>query len=176
MDIFKFLFPQQCIICSKVGHCICNSCIKKLPRCLPSCPVCGLLSNDYLIHSKHRSTLCYGYTGWCIPNSLKVRLDSNIEKGLYSTHLFLLEDLIHYLKLKDRISFSDILPIYSERKDIMRLNTALAKSLSKDRGSNTLLLIGNSWEDEGVKVSIEKGPLKKKSSYSVLTLFRYFTP
>ncbi len=48
--MLDFLFPKECLVCSKLGSWLCKKCSKKLVSTLPSCYICKGLSNGYKTH------------------------------------------------------------------------------------------------------------------------------
>lgn len=177
MSLIEFIFPNQCIMCSKVGKNICENCIKKIPRCPPLCPICGKVSNGYTIHGDCSNNISTGYTGWYISKEIQLKLEEKMRKGIYSTHIYFLNNLLNYLNLWEEFNGSLILPLNSEDRDISKLNTFLSKSISNSKKKNNVIYIGCSWEGREIKDVKKKGSLKKRPSQcKVFTLFRYTTP
>ena len=101
MRLIEFLFPCQCVVCSKVGEYICPKCIKGIPHCLPICCVCNKLSNKGLTHSFCSNINITYFTGWYISEKMSKIFDQKKEKGNFNIHLRLFTTLINYLKIYD---------------------------------------------------------------------------
>ncbi len=177
MSLIEFLFPDQCVVCSKIGDTICSDCIKKISRCPPSCPICGRVSGYYYIHKRCHQELSQGFTGWYLSESLKNQLDKKVNRGVFSTHFYLLNNLINYLHLNEIIKDSYILPLYSEDKNRYALNCSLSKNITQKGDKNSILFIGNSWEEINNTITYGKGlPIKKPLYLRTLLLFREINP
>jgi len=177
MNIFEYIFPKQCIICSKVGDSICNSCIKDLPYTLPSCFICNNLSNGYYTHEECLEEKVQCFTGWYISKELEKNLKRQIDLGIYSTHIQLLEILILHLKLNEIVENSKIYPINGGNKDEEIINIRLARSLYKSEGikSNTLL-VGNRIVNKNDLIAQVKGLYKEPFHLRILILFKPTIP
>ncbi len=56
--MLDFLFPKECLVCSKTGSWLCNRCKKKLLATLPNCYICKKLSNGYFTHKDCKKSSC----------------------------------------------------------------------------------------------------------------------
>jgi len=50
--MLDFLFPKECLVCSKTGLWLCKTCQKNLYPTLPNCYMCKKLSNNFKTHSQ----------------------------------------------------------------------------------------------------------------------------
>ncbi len=174
MPLLDFFFPTQCLLCSKIGESFCNKCIKTLPRTLPTCPVCDKLNNRYQTHSKCLNLRIQFFTGWYLRDSLENILYKENQLNIVSPYLYLLNNLIIYLDIKDIIKQSNILPIYSNIKEDLKLNTSLAKYLnSKNPLNKDILFIGYILRDKNQIIeSIKRCPFREDANIKFLTLFK----
>jgi len=89
--MIHFLFPPECLVCSKTGSLLCQKCQKDLKPTLPSCYVCKKLSNNFATH----------------PGCLK---NSSLEKVVtFFKYNECSKRLIHNFKYKDRFKVADFL-------------------------------------------------------------------
>ena len=173
MSLIEFLFPSQCAVCSKVGTVICRNCIKKIPRCLPCCPICGKINTNHSVHKKCHKEILEGFTGWYVSNQLEKKLNQKLQRGIFSVHQYLLNNLINSLNLQELVNSSYILPLYSEDKDCFNLNCYLSKNISKIGKKRDILLVGNTWGDINSNILNKKGlPIKKPLNLRILVLFQ----
>ncbi|MDY0097100.1 MAG: hypothetical protein RBS01_02000 [Candidatus Dojkabacteria bacterium] len=177
MNIFEYIFPKQCIICSKVGNNICNSCIKDLPYTLPSCFICNKLNNGYYTHKDCLEEKIQCFTGWYLSEELRKNLKRQTDLGIYSTHTQLLEILISHLRLNEVVESSNIYPIKGDDKNEDILNMRLARSISKSEGikSNTLL-VGNRIVRKESLIEQVKGLYTEPFHLRILILFESTIP
>jgi len=164
MNLADLLLPKQCILCSRVGFDICNQCLTKIPKALPTCLICNKLSNYGLIHKECldiEKEICW-IKGWNPLEKDLTAFESKKENNLFSIHIFLLRDL-------------------SERFEILKkafriqtiTNNLLDKDLSKKLHSNlhseTLCFVGEKIEDkENLTTRIKKTSIK---NILILTIF-----
>lgn len=147
MSILDYIFPKQCIFCSKIGEYICKECIKKLPRALPCCCICKTLSNEGNVHSKCKFTdINIKYLrGWYKGRDIYKELEKKLNSSLFSYHIFLIKLLTIQLDIQDYI----VLPLESSKYG--RLNIILAKEVSMTtqfkRDTKRVCLVGFKIED-----------------------------
>ena len=177
MNIFEYIFPKQCLICSKVGENICNNCIKEIPYTLPSCFICNSLSNEYYTHKDCLEYKVQCFTGWYISKELEISLKKKTDLGIYSTHIQLLDVLISHLNLNKIVENSNVYPIIGKSKDENTLNRILVESIytSKENKLDTLLIGNRILNKEELKEQI-KGLSKEPSHIRILILFTSPTP
>lgn len=96
--MLSFLFPKECLVCSKTGLWLCKTCQKNLFDTLPSCIVCKKLSNGFQTHSV------------CSKNSC---LDSVVTFWRYNEYS---KKLVHSFKYKDRYRVGEFLFSLFENK------------------------------------------------------------
>ncbi len=171
MSLIAYLFPRQCILCSKVGYDICPDCFKSLIRTLPSCFVCKKLSHNSWSHNKCSDTHIQYFTGWYMSKEVEKIVEKKRTSGVYSLHEYLLKILIKKLNIEEELLDSKIYPILSKNSSIEKINNHLTKLIDNSNSSNDkLFLIGESLPKN---FSVEqRGPLLKKSSrITILCLF-----
>lgn len=147
MRLIEYLFPTQCIICSKVGEFLCPKCIKGIPHTLPICCVCNKLSNRHLTHLKCSNLNITYFTGWYLSNEISKVLQQKIQKGIWDIHLKLLSTLISNLKIENLINECRIFPLPSKDINKFKLNKSLSKEIKGKRKSKNILFIGNRLEN-----------------------------
>ena len=137
MNLIDLFFPKQCIICSKVGFEICNQCLTKIPKALPTCLICTKVSNKGLIHKR-----CLDIDkeiswihGWSLLRKYKFIFKSKKKNGLFSVYVLLLDILMR--KATTFEEMSDIQPISNSI-----LDNYLSKRFKKDSDFNRLCLVG----------------------------------
>ena len=172
MNIFEYIFPKQCLICSKIGENVCSNCIKELSYTLPSCFICKKLSNRYWTHKNCLDFDIQCFTGWYLSKNFEYELKKKIEMGIYSTHISLLNILIYHLHLEDIIENSQIYPIQSKNRDINNLNINLAKSINTSvKEKEDILFIGYTIENSNNLLKNIKGLYTEPSHLRILILF-----
>jgi hypothetical protein len=170
MNIIDFLFPKQCIFCSRIGYEICPTCHTKLIRSLPSCCICKKISKDYWTHDECINGKIQCFTGWYISKDISSTLERRKSIGIYSTYLHLLNELIESFQLTEYIQNSTVLPIPSKDISTKKLNQYLSKTIhSGESNSLNLLFIGESVGD--VKDILKGLPLWKPFNIKILSLF-----
>ena len=171
MRLIEFLFPCQCVVCSKVGEYICPKCIKGIPHCLPICCVCNKLSNKGLTHSFCSNINITYFTGWYISEKMSKIFDQKKEKGNFNIHLRLFTTLLNYLKIYDLIKECHVYPLPSKDINTYKLNRILCKNIEGKRKSQNIIFIGDSLEDiEEIQKLIRGLPYSPLNIY-ILCLF-----
>ena len=170
MDIIDSIFPKQCIICSKVGEDICKNCLRKIPRCLPQCPICHKLNNGYYTHKKCCSKQIQCFTGWSITKEQENNFKQKISEGIISVYRYMLVNITLNLSIKETIRNSFVFPIYSKDYNNNTFNKILYKDLRSYGKKQFLLYIGFNLEniDFIIKESNNKA---NNTEIKVLTLF-----
>lgn len=173
MNLIEYLFPRQCILCSRVGYDICPSCFKKLITTLPSCFVCRKLSHSSWSHDKCSDIHIQYFTGWYMSKDLKKIVEKKKNSGVYSLHEYLLKILIKKLNIEEELLNSEIYPILTESGSTQKINYHLTKLIkNKNHPTGKIFLIGESLpKDFSIQ---QRGPLLKKSSH--ITLLCLFEP
>jgi len=174
MKLIDYIFPKQCLICSRIGEDICNHCLKGLPHTLPSCCICNKLSNNYLTHTNCSIYNIQYFTGWYLTKDIETSLIRKKEYHLYSAYDFLLNNLIAYLKIEDLIYSSHIYPIPSQNKDDFCLNNHLSRRIPRtgNKGEN-ILFIGETLPDIQNVLNKAKGlSIKEPLNIHILVLFK----
>jgi len=174
MPFLDYIFPPQCVICSRVGYEICDNCLLHIPKALPSCCVCKKISTNGITHKEcsFSDIPILFIKGWNMEDKYLRELEKKKSLNIYSIYRHLLSEIVKYAKLEKKISESGIYPISSDNKNTFNLNKYLATSLSKQNGKGRLILVGESLE----RIDILKEQIKdiKRDSIkeiSVITLF-----
>ena len=171
MRLIEYLFPCQCIICSKVGEHICPRCLKGLPHTLPICCVCKKLSNKGVTHS-HCSNLNITYfTGWYLSEKMNKIFDEKVQKGIWSIYLTLLTILITYLRIGNLVKECRIYPLPSNSINTFKLNMSLSKSLKGGEDNKNILLVGERLENIQEVEDVIKGLAISPLNIYILCLF-----
>lgn len=163
MSLLDFIFPKQCVFCSRVGFEICNHCFKKIPKALPSCFVCKKINTHGLVHKGCLDTekKIFWICGWN-PNPkdlyfLKLRK----EKQLYSIYTFLMRTLIKERGLESKVN---VQPLTQSSLDIY-----LSKKFPSYSNSEILYLVGEKvFNREKLALKISES---KYTTVVILTLF-----
>jgi len=142
MRLIEYLFPTQCVICSKVGEVICQGCLKGMSHTLPLCWVCNKLSNGNLTHNKCSDLNVTYYTGWYLSAKVSHILEGKLLKGIWSTHLALLTSLITYLNIMGLIMECRVYPLPSKSLNTRKLNQYLCNNIKGRKKSNNILFVG----------------------------------
>jgi len=170
MSLVNYLFPKQCVLCSRIGEDICNSCIKKLIHKLPSCYICKGLNNNYLTHHKCLEKPIQYFTGWYLSKDLEIKLRKKRLNSLFSIYEYLLRILILYLDIQNLVDSSYIYPILSSKKDEYRLNRFLAKKFNRyGKDKKSILYIGGYESDIQDTIDRTKG-LHSKEPFDIYFL------
>ena len=137
MNLIDFFFPKQCIICSKVGFEICDKCLTKIPKALPTCLICRKISNKGLIHKRCLETdkEIRWIRGWSLLKKYISIFKSKKKNCLFSVYALLLDIL-----LTRTTPFGEILNIQPISNS--PLDNYLSKRFKKNCSSNKLFLIG----------------------------------
>lgn len=171
MNLIEYLFPRQCIFCSRVGYDICPSCFKSLITTLPSCFVCRKLSHNSWSHDKCSDIHIQYFTGWYMSKELEKIVEKKRISGVYSLHEYLFKILINKLNMEEELLNSEIYPLLSENGPTQKINIHLTKSIkNRHLSNNEIFLIGESLPKNFSMQ--QRGPLLKKSSHiTILCLF-----
>lgn len=174
MKLIDYVFPKQCLICSKIGEDICNHCLKGLTRTLPSCCICNKLSNNYLTHTNCLNSHIQCFTGWYLTKDIQVSLLRKKTTHLYSVYELLFNNLITYLKIGDFINSSHVYPVPSENKDDFLLNNHMSRKIAKKANKETaILFVGEYLPDIQNVINKTKGlSIKEPLSIHILVLFK----
>lgn len=175
MSIIDYLFPKQCLLCSRIGYDICPKCIVKISHSLPSCCICNNLNNDYHTHTYCSTTDIQCFTGWYLTKEVKQKIERKKQLQIYSVHRYLLGLLINYLNINNIITNSKILPLPTDDFKTERLNRYLARCI-RGNNSNNLLYIGESTKDIDVLRKKKRLLLQKPQHLQVLVLFTQIGP
>lgn len=171
MNLLDFIFPKECIICSKVGEDLCDSCIKNISHTLPSCPICNKLSKEYMTHPECNTYQIQFYTGWYLTKDIEYIFLKKRDSHIYSPYLYLLKNLIQYLKINEIVYSSNILPILSQDKRDTELNLYLVKHISnRDYIKKDTLYIG--WLQSESYEYMKRLPKRESSKIRFLTIFK----
>ncbi len=171
MRLIEYLFPCQCVVCSKVGQSICPRCIKGLSRTLPMCCICNKLNNGYLTHNSCSETQIHYYTGWYISKEIERTLYKKVERRLWNSHLYLLDTLISRLNLKEIVKMSKKYPIQSERKNIYQLNKYLCNNIEGTNKDKNILFVGERLENIQEIKEIIRGLPRNPLNIYILSIF-----
>lgn len=171
MRLIEYLFPCQCVICSKVGEYICPKCINGIPHTLPLCCICNKLSNRCLTHA-HCSNLNITYfTGWYLSNKMGNIFNQRIQKGIRRLHLSFLTALILYLKIENLIKDCRVYPLPSKNINTLKLNKFLCKSIKGTRKSKDILFVGNRLENIREVEEVIRGLTYSPLNIYILAIF-----
>lgn len=143
MNLIDIFFPKQCIICSRVGFDICNQCLTKIPKALPTCLLCNKVSNNGYIH-KHCFDIekdIYWIHGWNLLRKYKNIFNSKRENNLFSVYKLLLEELFNRFPKLDRKGRIEPMSNCS-------LDRYLSSMLLNDNHSATLYFVGEKVQDK----------------------------
>jgi hypothetical protein len=163
MSLLDYIFPKQCIFCSRVGFEICNPCLKKISKALPSCFVCKRINTHGLVHKGCLDTekKIFWIRGWN-PNPTYIRFfTSRKEKHLYSIYALLMGILI---KERGKEMKVNVQPLTRNSLDIY-----LSKIISSYSNSEILCLVGekiSNRKELALKIS-----RSKYTTVIILTLF-----
>lgn len=173
MKLVDFIFPKQCLICSKVGEEICDRCIKRIPHTLPSCCICRKLSNMNRTHTKCSDIHIQYYAGWYLTKEIESRLNKRKENNLYSVYEYLIIKLIKYLNIENLIVNSKVSPILTNKKDVNQLNSFLSNSIERNKRLNSnIVFVGEYLTDVQKLVEKTKGLHMTEPFYiHILVLF-----
>lgn len=170
MHILEYLFPRQCLICSRVGFDICDKCFTTIKHTLPECFVCNKLSNGYRCHKKCFNISVQCLTGWYLTKSLRLNLDKQKSLQIYSSYIYLLNKLVSGIQLDNY----KIYPLSSTRNQ--RINDYLASFLRNKIGKNNqknVLIIGEYIDDiNSFKKQITEFSLKEPGDVKAILLFK----
>jgi len=137
MHLLDWIFPKQCIFCSRVGYDICDNCLKEIPRCLPCCFVCKKITNYGKTHQECFPTRddikIYYKRGWYISQRKSLPLSSKKSLCLNSAHKYLLNILVKSTTLS-----SNIVPIKTELDIDYRFNILLVKSIKREGNTSNI--------------------------------------
>jgi len=174
MDILNFLFPKECILCSRIGNDICDSCIKKFSHTLPSCPICNKVNMGYESHNECFDIKIHFFTGWYLSKDIEYKLLQKSISSIYSPYTYLLDKLIDYLNIKDVIHNSTLLPLFVDDRNEYLINKRLVNHIKQKNPLNkNILFVGyllNS--DKIVRDNLKRLPLWESFNISFLTLFK----
>ena len=174
MGLLDFIFPKECILCSRIGTDICDSCIKTFAHTLPSCPICNKLSKEYITHLECSNNQIQFYTGWYLTKGLEYILLGKRDTHIYSLYLYLLRSLIQYLSIDEIVNTSNLLPILSIDKGDTELNSFLVKHIhNRNCIKKDILYIG--WLQTSSNEYIEymrRLPFGESSKVRFLILFK----
>ncbi len=174
MLLLDYIFPPQCIICSRVGYEICNYCLLHIPKALPACCVCNKISTYGVTH-KECSFIdipLLSIKGWNMDKRYLRELKKKKNLNIYSIYKYLLFEIVKYAKLEDQISGSVIYPISSDDKDTINLNKYLALSLSKKKEKERGIFVGESLKSlEILKEQIESIKRDNIKEILLITIF-----
>ena len=159
--MLNFLFPKECLVCSKTGSWLCRICQKKLYTTLPSCYICRKLSNDFKTHR-----MC------CETNSL----DSVKTFWKYNECS---KSLVHNFKYKNRFKIGDFLFSLFENKlkkfdftNSLLVPIPSHKKKTLERGFNPTEIISELIAQK-VKANIDFNLLSKKETNSSQASLNY---
>lgn len=157
MNLIDLFFPKQCIICSRVGFDICNQCLTKIPKALPTCLICNKLSNNGYIHKNclDINKDIYWIHGWNLSKKYKSIFDSKKKSNLFSIYILLLEELFsRFSKLDTKFRIEPI--------SNCSLDRYLSSMLLNDNHSETLSFVGERIQDkEELITRINRASFKK---------------
>ncbi|GEM_PF-2565323 len=173
MKLVDFIFPRQCLICSKVGEEICDSCMKRIPHALPSCCICRKLSNRSRTHTKCNDIPIQYFAGWYLTKEIESKLNKKKQYHIYSVYEYLIIKLIRYLDIKNLIANSKIFPIPTHKKNDYLLNSFLCNSIGREKERNTnVVFVGEYLTDVKKIVENTKGlHMKEPFNIYILVLF-----
>jgi predicted amidophosphoribosyltransferase len=173
MVLIDYIYPKQCIFCSRIGNTLCLECKSKFLRTLPTCYLCSKLSKDFLPHThckEGRSTYAsHCYTGWYLTETIESKLSMFKENGICGLYKELVCDIIKFRKLESILQHSIIYPLKTTSSRDTHLNNYLAKTLSEEyRGGikNKIIYVGE-------KLSKSKNKIGSGENYNYLILFNY---
>ncbi len=163
MSLLDLIFPKQCVLCSRVGFEICNDCLKKIPKSLPSCFICKKINTHGLIHKECLDTekKIFWICGWNPTFKYISVFKSRKKKNLYSIFAFLLNTLLKEYKIREPL---DIQPLTQSSLDIY-----LSKILPSHSNSEILCIVGERIPNR--KKLILKIAESRYKTVVVLTLF-----
>ena len=177
MHLLEWIFPKQCIYCSRVGYDICDNCLKKIPKSLPCCFICNKIVNKGETHKEcfpTKAKICYK-RGWYISPKRLLILNSKKILCLNSAHKYLLNRLIEDCKLKNDILRSDILPLNTNISTDFQFNISLVKSMKGGksiRGSRKIYLVGESLPNiECIREQLSQILRREIRDIYILTIF-----
>ncbi len=118
--MLDFLFPKECLVCSKTGLWLCKTCQKNLVPTLPNCFVCKKLSNNFETHNSclKKDSLKSVVTFWKY-NEYSKKLVHNFKyKNRYRVGDFLFS---LFEKKLERINFQDslLIPLPSSKQKVL---------------------------------------------------------
>ena len=174
MSLLDYIFPPQCVICSRVGYEICDYCLLHIPKALPSCCVCKKISTNGITHREcsFSDIPILFIKGWNMEDKYLRELEKKKSLNIYSIYRHLLSEIVKYAKLEKKISESGIYPISSDNKETFNLNKYLATSLSKEKDKERVVLVGESLESiEILKEQIKSMKRDSIKEVLVITLF-----
>ena len=173
MNIVDFLFPKQCIFCSRVGYDICPNCLRGLVSTLPTCCICKKINNNYWTHRECLNPPIQCFTGWYISKELRKSLRRKESVGIYSPHSFLLEILIKRLGIEKTLDRYSVREIASEDVITKRVNRNLAKELRRNNpNKKNYLYIGEYIDKEcDIKKLIKRLPKGEPFTCKIVCLF-----
>lgn len=117
--MLDFLFPKECLVCTKTGLWLCKTCQKNLQATLPNCYICKKLSNDFKTHKEctKENTLSKVITLWKY-NECSRKLVHNFKYK----HRFRVANFLYCLfeKKLENINFENslVIPLPSHNKKI----------------------------------------------------------
>lgn len=159
MPILDFIFPKQCVRCSRVGYYLCPSCLKIFPKSLPSCCICKNLSPNGATHYKcnFMDIGIRHVKGWYENREFRKYLIQKSSGPIYDYYLFLISEVIQRNSLLESLHSYKIFPLFGKRfKDINKRITKKYKKYS-DIKSKKLCLIGVQIEDiEELKINLSQ--------------------
>lgn len=142
MSLFDLLFPKKCLDCSKIGRYICPTCLKKLNRPKPICPLCQKPSIDGFTHIRCKTSYSldglfsvFRYRG-VIKKAIKIlkfKFADDVVKEIVKVSLYVLK--------KSTFPFSKKyilvpIPLHKSRENWRGFNQSelLGKEIAKDLG------------------------------------------
>lgn len=175
MNILDHIFPKECILCSRLGFDICDSCLKKIPHTVPSCCICNRVNSNYLTHDRCSCVKIQFFTGWCLTKDIESEVLKRTDAQIYSIFKYLLLVLIDYLSIEDIVANSNIIPIKTNNKNDYLLNIYLSNILSKgkDRNNKPLFIGWNSsnWNQKSIEENREPYSMELPT-VRVLSIFK----
>lgn len=124
MLLTNIFFPHQCIICSKVGVEICERCLRKIPKALPMCFICGKISMNGTVHMRCSimdNSIKY-LQGWNISKKEYREFYKKKKSSTYSVYRYLLLDILERQNI--HIRSYKVLPIQETPIDKYLVNVA----------------------------------------------------
>lgn len=174
--ILSTIFPPNCIICSRIGHHLCNQCRAFLHNSLPMCFCCKKINNHSLTHSKCRLVLDvdFVFTQWIHNCNSNIINNLVLKDSAYSVFKELLK-LINNKELLNLFNTARIEYIKDKNKEVnQNLQKEIIRGFNKNSTDSTLLLVGYHLESlNSVQKQIED--VRRKKPNTRVGIFLLFT-